>query len=225
MTVGLFNTSAQAASFNIDFGITQPSNNSAFGAAANQSGTWNNITTLGTTSNLIDVTGTSTTVSLNLIAPSAGVNGSIPGRSDISNLIDDSFFTTFNGTWSLTLSGLSNGIYDIYYYAPTNTIIETGTFEVNGVSAASILGDNPNANDNELDQGLDWDIVSGVNVTDGSLTFISSTPTSNFRGLSGLQLTQVSQPVPEPLTILGAGTAIAFGGAFKRKLAKNSKKK
>lgn len=26
--------------------------------------------------------------------------------------------------------------------------------------------------------------------------------------------------VPEPLTILGAGTAIAFGGAFKRKLAK-----
>ncbi|MDJ0509516.1 MAG: PEP-CTERM sorting domain-containing protein [Crocosphaera sp.] len=32
------------------------------------------------------------------------------------------------------------------------------------------------------------------------------------------------QPVPEPLTILGAGTAIAFGGAFKRKLGKNNKK-
>ncbi len=30
--------------------------------------------------------------------------------------------------------------------------------------------------------------------------------------------------VPEPLTILGAGTAIAFGGAFKRKLAKKNKK-
>ncbi|MDJ0601561.1 MAG: PEP-CTERM sorting domain-containing protein [Crocosphaera sp.] len=37
-------------------------------------------------------------------------------------------------------------------------------------------------------------------------------------------MTQVSQPVPEPLTILGAGTAIAFGGAFKRKLAKKNKK-
>ncbi len=30
--------------------------------------------------------------------------------------------------------------------------------------------------------------------------------------------------VPEPLTILGAGTAIAFGGAFKRKLGKKDKK-
>lgn len=34
----------------------------------------------------------------------------------------------------------------------------------------------------------------------------------------------VTQPVPEPLTILGAGAAIAFGGHFKRKLKKNSEK-
>lgn len=31
-------------------------------------------------------------------------------------------------------------------------------------------------------------------------------------------------PVPEPLTILGAGAAIGFGGAFKRKLGKKDKK-
>ncbi|MCH2248071.1 MAG: PEP-CTERM sorting domain-containing protein [Crocosphaera sp.] len=31
--------------------------------------------------------------------------------------------------------------------------------------------------------------------------------------------------VPEPLTILGAGTAIGFGTAFKKKLGKNKKKK
>ncbi|WP_412093201.1 PEP-CTERM sorting domain-containing protein [Crocosphaera watsonii WH 8501] len=31
-------------------------------------------------------------------------------------------------------------------------------------------------------------------------------------------------PIPEPLTILGAGTAIAFGAGFKRKLAKAKKK-
>ncbi|MDJ0599151.1 MAG: PEP-CTERM sorting domain-containing protein [Crocosphaera sp.] len=31
------------------------------------------------------------------------------------------------------------------------------------------------------------------------------------------------QTVPEPLTILGAGSAIAFGTAFKRKLAKAKK--
>ena len=33
------------------------------------------------------------------------------------------------------------------------------------------------------------------------------------------------EAVPEPLTILGAGTAIAFGTAFKRKFSKNKKKK
>ena len=31
---------------------------------------------------------------------------------------------------------------------------------------------------------------------------------------------QTTHAVPEPLTILGAGTAISFGAAFKRKLAK-----
>ena len=29
-----------------------------------------------------------------------------------------------------------------------------------------------------------------------------------------------SQPIPEPLTMLGASTAIAFGAAFKRRKAK-----
>ena len=33
------------------------------------------------------------------------------------------------------------------------------------------------------------------------------------------------QTVPEPLTILGAGTAVAFGTSFKRKLAKAKSKK
>ncbi|WP_198648890.1 PEP-CTERM sorting domain-containing protein [Cyanothece sp. BG0011] len=30
--------------------------------------------------------------------------------------------------------------------------------------------------------------------------------------------------VPEPITMLGAGAAVAFGGAFKRKLGKKDKK-
>ncbi len=33
-----------------------------------------------------------------------------------------------------------------------------------------------------------------------------------------------NQAVPEPLTILGAGTAVAFGAGFKRKLNKSPKK-
>ncbi|GBF82395.1 hypothetical protein AsFPU1_3823 [Aphanothece sacrum FPU1] len=33
------------------------------------------------------------------------------------------------------------------------------------------------------------------------------------------------QPIPEPLTVLGAGTALGFGATFKRKLAKKTNKK
>jgi hypothetical protein len=39
--------------------------------------------------------------------------------------------------------------------------------------------------------------------------------------VSGESITyQIGQPVPEPLTMLGAGAAVAFGAAFKRQ--KNS---
>ncbi|MDJ0659487.1 MAG: PEP-CTERM sorting domain-containing protein [Crocosphaera sp.] len=55
------------------------------------------------------------------------------------------------------------------------------------------------------------------------------TVTGNFPGafggtVFGSWTINDSAVVPEPLTILGAGTAIAFGGAFKRKLAKKNKK-
>ncbi|MEA5534036.1 PEP-CTERM sorting domain-containing protein [Crocosphaera sp. XPORK-15E] len=43
----------------------------------------------------------------------------------------------------------------------------------------------------------------------------------SFRGVIEVK----SVPEPEPLTMLGAATAIGFGANFKRKLAKNSKKK
>ncbi|WP_416336918.1 PEP-CTERM sorting domain-containing protein [Crocosphaera sp. UHCC 0190] len=36
---------------------------------------------------------------------------------------------------------------------------------------------------------------------------------------------EVPAAVPEPLTILGAGTAVAFGSAFKRKLSQKPAKR
>uniref|UniRef100_UPI0018E53D54 PEP-CTERM sorting domain-containing protein n=1 Tax=Cyanothece sp. BG0011 TaxID=2082950 RepID=UPI0018E53D54 len=41
--------------------------------------------------------------------------------------------------------------------------------------------------------------------------------------LSHFSVYSSGQPVPEPLTILGAGAAISFGTAFKRKLGKAKK--
>ncbi|MDJ0844669.1 PEP-CTERM sorting domain-containing protein [Crocosphaera sp.] len=55
-----------------------------------------------------------------------------------------------------------------------------------------------------------------------TIVFGDSTYTANARAeLTNLTFTQKEvSAVPEPLTILGAGTAIAFGTGFKRKLGK-----
>ncbi|CCQ53984.1 hypothetical protein CWATWH0402_1198 [Crocosphaera watsonii WH 0402] len=56
--------------------------------------------------------------------------------------------------------------------------------------------------------------------------FGDSTYTANAHAeLTNFTFTQKEiSAVPEPLTILGTGTAIAFGAGFKRKLAKTKKK-
>lgn len=65
-------------------------------------------------------------------------------------------------------------------------------------------------------------IVKGVGYDDtpGIWTFTMQEPDAGgvFTFSAG------TEAVPEPLTILGAGAAVAFGGAFKRKLGKKDKK-
>ena len=50
---------------------------------------------------------------------------------------------------------------------------------------------------------------------------VSSTTSLPFTGVYQVQ----TQPVPEPLTIIGSGIALGFGANLKRKFANNSKKK
>ncbi|GBF80614.1 PEP-CTERM sorting domain-containing protein [Aphanothece sacrum] len=62
-----------------------------------------------------------------------------------------------------------------------------------------------------------------------SINIIDGAGTANDQNSYTLQLTAIrgggdTNVVPEPLTMLGAGTAILFGGAFKRKLNKKDKK-
>ena len=122
---------------------------------------------------------------------------------------------------AVTLTGLDNGAYNVFYYGPSNTLTTTGAFSINGTAVASITGDN----NTSFVQGINYDVLNNVNVSNGTLTLTNIT-TSGYRGLSGLQLVQTSSSpaaVPEPLTILGAMTAAGFGAGFKRKLAKNQK--
>ncbi len=68
--------------------------------------------------------------------------------------------------------------------------------------------------------GSDLWIDTGNLSTSGSI----NTPLP-FYAMSSIQtVEETTTPIPEPLTILGAGTAIAFGAGFKRKLAKAKKK-
>ncbi|MEB3174466.1 MAG: PEP-CTERM sorting domain-containing protein [Cyanobacteriota bacterium] len=55
--------------------------------------------------------------------------------------------------------------------------------------------------------------VGGKDFTGGALIFNSNTPTT-FGG------TGFVTPIPEPMTMLGASAAVAFGAAFKRRQAK-----
>ena len=81
-----------------------------------------------------------------------------------------------------------------------------------------------------MDASLDltgWNLVRATGISGDGLTVAGwgFNPDGNAEAwVANLEGTSFGQPIPEPLTILGAGTAVAFGAAFKRKLRKISKK-
>jgi hypothetical protein len=204
---------AQAASLNIDFGSAQPAPPSSFGAAASQPGYWNQITTAGITSNLLDLTGAATSVALDLeLVLDIHITGS-GGCGIDANLCDlrgSNFYTNFAG-WSLQLTNLDNGTYDLYYYSPTNGIVPTGNFSANGVPAGSITTSGADS----LVQGSDWDKIT-VDVSSGTLDIGADTPAGNV-GLAGIQLVYTAPlAIPEPSTIVLVGTFVAAIGLKRR---------
>ena len=170
-------TTASNLRLNIDFGAQQPDIPSGYAGAANQSGTWNKISS-NSTNNLVDINNVSTSISLEVTA--GNLNGNI--RSG-ANLTTDNFFSNNGVSWKVEITGLSNGIYDIYYYAPAHSSVSTGSFYINSSLQNSISG----SNNNELSQGTDWGMLSGVTVSNSTLT-LESYLTSGYRGLAGLQI-------------------------------------
>ena len=164
---------------NIDFGAAKTDVPSSYAGAANQSGTWNKISS-NSTNNLVDIDNVSTSISLEVTAGSLG--GSYGGGSG-ADLIKDNFFSSNGASWKVEITGISNGIYDIYYYAPNHSAVSTGSFYINSALQNSI----PGSGNNELSQGTDWGMLSGVTVSNSTLT-LESYSTSSYRGLAGLQI-------------------------------------
>ena len=111
--------------------------------------------------------------------------------------------------------------------------IDQGTNSYSGVGFNQLITRVLNSNlDNNTDN--DENLISITLQANNSLNFptFGLSPVDSFWSRNSddinlrpqLKLDFDVQPVPEPLTILGAGTAIAFGAGFKRKLAKVKKK-
>ncbi|MEA5509248.1 PEP-CTERM sorting domain-containing protein [Crocosphaera sp. UHCC 0190] len=75
--------------------------------------------------------------------------------------------------------------------------------------------------------GDDYNLVITGFLSNGTVVsdFLTLEGVANSAILQGKLVSTSMQPVPEPLTILGASAAVGFGGLFKRKLAqkKNTK--
>ena len=178
----------QAGSLNIDFGSAFAPPSSSYGAAALQAGTWNWITSTGTTNNLLNLSGNPTSVSVNLTAQD--ITGSWDaGSTNAAHLRASNFFSS-GAAWSVVFSNLTNGTYSLYYYALTHVALTTGNFTANGVSIPSIKG---NFSDS-LNQGTDWDVDTGIQVTNGSLVLTSDV--GGYEGLAGLHFVQVEGGAP-----------------------------
>ena len=216
-----------AQSLNINFGdYYAPNVSSTFAGAAGQAGTWDWITQTGTTAALTGLGGNATGVSLSLTADVADGGFGPHPFTDVQDLADSNFFDFGGqgGVWSVSLTGLQSGPYDVYVYAPANIApVYTTAFTLNGTPEAGIPGDKSNGD--TLIPGVSYGHYSGVSVgANGTLTLAEIGTSSSASGIAGLQIVRHSVPaVPEPsvFVLLGLGL-LPIGLIARRRLAGNT---
>jgi hypothetical protein len=203
---------------NIDFGtITGGNLPNTYGARAGQIGDWNQIPGINGIYVLSDLSGTTTGATLTL----GGTEGSESGGGtepswpqEDKGLFGDAFQANINhpnpafrsGLWSISISGLSDGDYDIWVYASArDDFIATGPYSINGAAQPELLGGG-----NSL-LGRDFWVAETVVV--GGLLVLDQTAMSsrvsfgtNWAGVAGLQI--VAIPIPAALPLFAAGIGL-----------------
>jgi hypothetical protein len=171
---------------NIDFGTSKGEPSAAYGAASGQAGAWNQAG-LGATA-LTDLFGLASGVSV-LVAADTGT-GNVGGSpvDDDERLLNDNFYSFGGSAWSVTVSGLPDGIYQVFLYAPSHTSVPSGTMMVGGTPVAEL----PGSATASLSEGTSWARVT-VGVSNGALPI--SGAGVGFSGLAGLQLVPAFGPV------------------------------
>jgi hypothetical protein len=205
---------ADAASYNFDFTDKFGAPSSSF-AAAGVAGIWNVTSRVSATATgFTDVTGANGGVSVSI---TAGVldGFTVSAGTDVLALLNDNFYTE-SGSWALEVSGLLDGVYDAYLYAPAHSEVALGQGAANGAAFSSISGGAT------LVEGVSYTVLTGITVTGGlfnaSATSIGTG--ADYAGLAGLQLVGAVADVPVPaaglLMLTGLG---ALGIARRRRKA------
>lgn len=208
LVVGIMATTTPvaAAPLYIDFGVFSVAPSSTFGGAAELPGVWNNVTSLGTVSDLVDALGNATSVDMTLTAESVGGTGGF-GTTDAHRLMQDNFYSTPGNAWSVSFSGLADGVFDVYLYEPMNWFLGSGSGTVNGVTFTTING---NFATGTFILDSNYLLLTDVVVTNGSL-IVTGGDATTANGLAGMQLVDKDprpNTVPEPGTLALLGIAL-----------------
>jgi hypothetical protein len=187
----------------IDIGSAGGAVASSYGAAYGTPGVWNTIT-VPSTLNLANTSGLATDVDMTISSSGTvemgGYSGGVTGEG-ISQLVSDNFWVA-GVTWTISLTGLADSLYDVYVYAPSHSSVSTGNFTINGTSVSSI----PGSTDNTWIEGVNYKLIENISTSGGMLTLTSSTA-SGYSGVAGLQIVGT---IPEPATAL----ILALGGGL-----------
>ncbi|HXH62409.1 MAG TPA: hypothetical protein VNI20_13760 [Fimbriimonadaceae bacterium] len=170
--------------FNLDLSDAFTGLPNTYSAASGQAGAWNDCP-VGTTSNLKDTAGNVTAVSITVTGFSGAFN---TPTTDTGKLLGDYVqYNTVSATpVSISITGLANGTYRVYYYY----VSSMSGFTANGILMPSLTADgSASARDSLGTVGFNWYYVDAF-VTSGTLAITDSTPTS-LEGISGLQIVPI----------------------------------